>query len=191
MPCSALTARSAAWFSSGCSSIWLTAGVTNDRSMMFDRCSSWKLATPIDRVCPSSRDRHQAAPAVDVLTVLAGGPVDQVEVDVIQAEPLQAGLAGVLRRLEALVVGGQLGGDEQLVARDARRGDRAADRGLVAVGRRGVDQPVARLQRRGHRAARSRRPTARRRRGRCTGIVLSSLRVTVGIAAADVMSPTL
>ena len=29
-------------------------GAKNDRSMMFDRCSAWKLHTPIDRVWPTS-----------------------------------------------------------------------------------------------------------------------------------------
>ena len=43
-------------------------------------------------------------------------------------------------------VGGQLGGDEQLLAGHARCGDRPADCFLVAVGGRGVDQPVARFQ---------------------------------------------
>ena len=59
---------------------------------------------------------HQAAPAVDIESAFFGGPVDEVEVHVIQAEPLEAGLAGVLRGLESLIRSRQLGGDEHLGA---------------------------------------------------------------------------
>jgi hypothetical protein len=40
--------------------------------------------------------------------------VDEVEVEVVQAQPLQAGVAGRLARSDSLVGIGQLGGDEQL-----------------------------------------------------------------------------
>ena len=118
------------------------------------------------------------------LPVLAGGPVDQIEVDVVQAEPLQAGLDGVLDGLEALIVGGQLGGDEHLGARDARRGDRAAHRGLVAVGRRGVDQPVTGLQRGGYRALGLGVRQLGDAEAQCRDRVVV-VEVTVGIGTAD------
>ena len=53
---------------------------------------------------------------------------------------------------EALVRGGQLGGDEQFGAGNPGGGDRAADGGFVAVGRSRVDQPAADFQRGRHRA---------------------------------------
>ena len=158
---------------------------------MFDRCSggevarrrsTWRSRRPWSACRPPQLSMY--------LPFCSRGPVDEVQVHVVQAEPFEAGLDGVLGRLEALVLGGQLGGDEQVVARDARCGDGPADRLLVAVGRGGVDQPVADFQRCGDRAfglgsgdnSATPRPS--------TGMVLSSLSVTVGIAAADVMSPT-
>jgi len=72
--------------------------------------------------------------------------VDQVEVEVIEPQPVQAGVAGCLGGFEALVGGAQLGGDEQLVAANARRGYRTTDGGLVSVRGGGVDQSAARLQ---------------------------------------------
>ncbi|CFS33394.1 Uncharacterised protein [Mycobacterium tuberculosis] len=54
--CWALALRSSSWLSSGCSSIWLTAGVTNVRSIRFSMFSAVKLDTPIDRAWPSPRD---------------------------------------------------------------------------------------------------------------------------------------
>jgi len=76
--------------------------------------------------------------------------VDQVQVDVIQAEFAQTAIDGGQRRIRSLVVVPQLGGDEQLVARDTGFGDGRTDTFLVAVGSRGVDVPVARLQCRRH-----------------------------------------
>ncbi len=100
---------------------------------------------------PASLQRQQPTPAVHVLALLTRGPVDQVEIDVVEAEAFQARGQRVLGRLVALVGGGQFGGDEQLLARHTRRRDRTADRGLVAVGGGGVEQSVAGLQRRRHR----------------------------------------
>src|SRR6185312_5519593 len=64
---------------------------------------------------------------------------------------LEAGLQGILGSLEALILGGELGADEDLGARDPGRGDGPADGGLVAVGGRGVDQADADLERGRHR----------------------------------------
>jgi hypothetical protein len=75
--------------------------------------------------------------------------VDQVEVQVVQAEQLQALVEGAERLVVAVVGVPQLGGDEQLVPGNAR--DRLADAFLVAVGRGGVDAAVAGLQCRGDR----------------------------------------
>ncbi len=76
------------------------------------------------------------------------GPVDDVEVDLLDAEPLEAVL-GLGGRVGARGI--ELRRDEDLVARDAAVAQRAADARLVAVGLRGVDVPVARLERPAHR----------------------------------------
>src|SRR5947209_12355404 len=90
----------------------------------------------------------QAAEGVHVFTELRHRPMDQKQVDVVQPEPVQADSGGVLGGLESLVGVRDLGGDEQLRARDSGRRDGAADGGFVAVHRGGVDQPVADFQRR-------------------------------------------
>ena len=94
-------------------------------------------------------------------------PVDDVEVDLVDAEPLQAplrlGLRVLLRRIE-------LRRDEDLLARHAAVAQRAADALLVAVGLRGVDVAVARA--RAPSEPRSRTPARSapaRRRGRAAG----------------------
>jgi hypothetical protein len=104
---------------------------------------------------------HDSAPGVDVFAVLLGGPVDEEEIEVIQPQPGQAGLAGVLRGLEALVGGGQLGGDVELLAGHAGGGDGPPDRLLVPVARGDVDQPVAGRQGGGDRGLRLRRREVR------------------------------
>ena len=83
--------------------------------------------------------------------VVAERLVDQVEVDVIEAEPLEGPLEGGPRVGLAGVLDPQLGGDEQLVAGMPLLAHGPADRLLVAVGGGGVDVPVADLERRGDR----------------------------------------
>ncbi len=69
--------------------------------------------------------------------------MDQVEVEVVQAEQPQGLVELALGGLLTGVLDPHLGGDEQLLARDAALGDRPADGFLVAVGGGGVDGPVA------------------------------------------------
>jgi hypothetical protein len=73
--------------------------------------------------------------------------VDQVKVDVVQAEPLQRRLERLAGLALAVVLDPELGGHEQLVAGNAAGGDRAADGLLVAVGGGGVQRAVAGGQR--------------------------------------------
>jgi len=68
--------------------------------------------------------------------------VDEVEVDVIEAEAVQRSLEGSLGGVVAGVLHPQLGGDEQVVAGDAALGDGAPDRLLVLIGGGGVDVPA-------------------------------------------------
>ena len=53
MPSRALTARISGCGKSGCSSSWLSAGVTPVSSMTRVRCASVKLLTPMVRTSPS------------------------------------------------------------------------------------------------------------------------------------------
>jgi hypothetical protein len=70
--------------------------------------------------------------------------VDDVQIDLINAQPPQA-----LLRLGGRIAtrGIELGRYEHVLARDAAVGERAADALLVPVGLRGVDVPVAELER--------------------------------------------
>src|SRR5207344_860266 len=70
------------------------------------------------------------------------GPVNQVEVDVIEAEPLQAAVERTQRAVVSLIGVPQLRRDEQRLAGDAAFADRGADVRLVAVDARGVDVRV-------------------------------------------------
>jgi hypothetical protein len=69
--------------------------------------------------------------------------VDQVQVEVIEAEPGQRLLEGSLSAVLPAVLDPQLGGDKQLVPRDAAVGDGPADGLFVAVRLRGVEVAVA------------------------------------------------
>src|SRR6185312_13606499 len=80
-------------------------------------------------------------------------PVDEVEIDVLDPEPLRARIERLQCRVVALVVVPQLRGDEDVLARDAAVADRGADIGLVAVDARGVDVAIAEPQRGGDRGA--------------------------------------
>ena len=88
----------------------------------------------------------QRLPGLDVAVLGGQRPVDEVEVDVVEPEPVTALLEGAQRLVVAVRVVVQLGGDEDLVARQAGLGDRRADARLVAVHRGGVDVPVAGLE---------------------------------------------
>jgi hypothetical protein len=120
--------------------MWFTAGVTSLCSMRSTRRSVWKLDTPIARAVPSRL--HRAPRAVDVAERL----VDEVQIDVVQAQSLQGGGEGALRGFSAGVLHPELGGHEQLFSGDAARGDRTSDCLLVALGGGGVQRPVARRE---------------------------------------------
>ena len=91
-------------------------------------------------------DLLHRAPGLGVEVEVGARPVDEVEVDVVETELLEAQVDRVERALSALVAVPQLGGDEQLVAVDAGALDRLADAQLVAVRGRGVDVAVADLE---------------------------------------------
>src|SRR3954451_1608592 len=99
-------------------------------------------------------DRARVAARVGALHSVPGAsraalrPVDDVQVDPGDAEPLQAS-AGFVLRVSA--TGMELRGDEDLVPRHAAGAQRPPDARLVAVRLRRVDVAVAELQRPAHR----------------------------------------
>lgn len=92
--------------------------------------------------------RIHIVPALMVLLqirrVRAARPVDQVQVNIVEAEALEARVDALGDALVPRVV--ELGGDPDLGARDAAVADAGADLGLVAVGERRVDVAVAVLE---------------------------------------------
>ena len=143
MPRWSCHARSSDWLNSGCSSTWFTAGQTPVRSTISSTWAGVKFETPIDARLPLRAQVDQRLPRLDVLADRRQRPVDEVQVDVVEAkagqalvEPGEGLAASVLRTRE-------LGGHEELLARQPRRGDRPPHAGLVAVRCRGVDEPVS------------------------------------------------
>jgi hypothetical protein len=120
-------------------------------------------------VADADRPREAALPQREQIGPAARGaqrhrPVDQVQVDVGEPEPVEA--AGELAARSAYRRH-PLRGHEQLLAGEAAARDRGADGALVPVHRRGVDVAVARLERPLHRLlglAAPRRAATRRAR---------------------------
>ncbi len=71
--------------------------------------------------------------------------MDQIQVDVIGTQFREARVEGLQRRFVSLVGVPELGGDEDVLARNRGARERAAHTLLVSVGRGGVDVPVAGL----------------------------------------------
>ena len=72
--------------------------------------------------------------------------MDQIQVDVVEAEFAQAHVEGVQGLVVAVLVVPDLRGDEHVLARQPGPGDALADAGLVVVERGGVDMAVAGFQ---------------------------------------------
>src|SRR3954447_3157934 len=107
-----------------------------NEALLAGRGRSWRRRWPGPHLLV---DPLHCAPLAVVVTQRL---VDQVQVDVVQPEPLQRGVEGAPGVL-ARCLDPQLGGDKELFARDAAGGDGAADGVLVGVGGGGVDVPVA------------------------------------------------
>lgn len=73
------------------------------------------------------------------------GGVDEHEVEVVQSHPLEGLVDGRGRGVVVLDLGGELRGDEDLLAGHGGAADALADAALVAVGLGGVDVAVADL----------------------------------------------
>ena len=91
-------------------------------------------------------DFLERPPGLNVQVLGGDRPVDQIEVDVVLVEPAQALVECPQRRLVAVVMVGQLGGDEYLFTRDAAGNDGLANAGLVLVAGRGVDAPIPAIE---------------------------------------------
>lgn len=154
MPCSAWNAREACCCRCGCSSIWLTAGMTDVSPISRSRCAGEEVGHA-DGAHPAVREELLER-LVRVHVTVAGGqrPVDEVQVQVVQTELLQRGVERAERRVVPLVAVPELGGDEDVVAGHAGGGDGLAGALLVAVDRRCVDAAVPGLQRGGDRLLR-------------------------------------
>ena len=79
--------------------------------------------------------------------VVAERLMDEIEIDVVQAQSVQRPLECGLGRVVAGVLHPQLGGHEQLIAWDAAAVQGASDGLFVLIRRGGVDVPVAGVQR--------------------------------------------
>src|SRR5699024_3058214 len=82
-------------------------------------------------------------PGLDGETLGGGGPVDEVEVDLLEAEIGHGRVEGGEGRVAALVLVGDLGGDEDVVPGEAGRLQGRADPGFVVVAAGGVDVAVS------------------------------------------------
>ena len=74
-------------------------------------------------------------------------PVHEIEIDLIEPELFQAGVERPADRVRREIFVPDLGGDVQILARDAGRRDRGADGLLVGVHFGGVDMAIAERQR--------------------------------------------
>jgi hypothetical protein len=77
-------------------------------------------------------------------------PVDQGQIDVVGAQPGQAVAQAGGQLVAAGVLDPDLGGEEEVGARDAAFRDGLADFGFIAIDLRGVDGAVADVQRGAH-----------------------------------------
>jgi hypothetical protein len=84
----------------------------------------------------------QGSPGFHVQVAHGQRPVDEIEINGIQAEPAPARVEGLQRGSEPLVGAVQLGRDDQLIAGDPRFPYRPADPRFGAISRRGVQEPV-------------------------------------------------
>jgi len=94
---------------------------------------------------PGLRDHLERAPRLEETLSVPQRPVNQVQIDVVEAETLQTRIESRQRRVVALIGVPQFGGDEDLVARYGRFPQALAHRRLITVDARGINVPVAGL----------------------------------------------
>ena len=112
--CSASKARSSSWVRYGCTSIWLTAGITVVSSCSRRRWCGLEVGHA-DRPGPTlGVDPLQRPPGLDVVADLRQRPVDQEQVDPLQPQIGQGLVERPERVVERVVAVVQLAGDEDL-----------------------------------------------------------------------------
>ncbi len=144
---SACQARSSACWKRGCSSTWLTVGRVSGLGLQPLEVLDAEVGDADRARAPFLVDAFEGTPGVDEAVFARHRPVDQVEVDVVEAEAAETGLEGRQSRVVTLLGVPELGRDEDVLAGDARGRDRGADALLVAVGPGGVDVAVAGIER--------------------------------------------
>jgi hypothetical protein len=107
------------------------------------------LETPIKRA-PFFFQRDQRAPAIKVAASARHRPMDQIKVNVIEAQAPQAFVASAQRFIVSMLAVPQFCGDENFFARHARIVQPFADASFVAVNSGGVDQAIAYCERSGN-----------------------------------------
>jgi hypothetical protein len=100
---------------------------------------------------PRLEQAHQALEGLHVAALVGVRPVHQQQVDVVEAEALEAGLTGRAGAVDAVPFAVELGGDEDIRAGHTGLADALAHAALVFVVLGGVDEPVAHVEGGGHR----------------------------------------
>lgn len=152
MPCSRRKSVRARFCRYGCTSIWLVAMASAPRISIACLVSAMvKLEMPIARVRPCCL----ACASASRYCALGPGPwrrpMDQGEIDILGGEFAQAFPQARQQGAVAELVHPDLGGQIQLIARDAGGCDRFANLRFVVVNLRGIDRAIAQLQCAAHR----------------------------------------
>ncbi len=82
---------------------------------------------------------HQSLERLGVAILIRIGPVDQKQIDIVQAQSFQARLAGLANALDAMPLPIEFGGDEDVFTPHTGGADAFADAALIAVVLGGVD----------------------------------------------------
>ena len=134
------------WSRNGWHSIWLhTSGSLDDRQRLLDQRHGEVRHADMARQ-PVALDLAQRADGVRQRD-LRIGPVQQQQVDLAQPQPHQAIARRALELARGEMARPDFGGDEHVVALDARGAQAFADLALVVVHLRGVDVAIAEPQR--------------------------------------------
>ena len=143
MPCSAWYARGLGADVPRVELDWLTSGTTPGLGEQPLRCAGLKFESADGAQRALLQQREEAPPGVDVAVLPRVGPVDQQQVDVVDAELVERSSERLRRRRPAVPWALNLRGDEQLLARHARGPHAPPDAALVAVRLGRVEEPVA------------------------------------------------
>ena len=92
------------------------------------------------------QELHQALEGFDKAVLVGVGPVHQQQVDVVHAEPGEAGLAGLTGAVHAVPLAVELGGDEDFFTGQAGAAQAFAHAAFVAVVLGGIQMTVAQVE---------------------------------------------